>query len=284
MTTIGITGSTGHVGNQTALALAGVKGAGDELRLFARDPERAPNVPGANVVVLDYADTHDTLVTALNGVEVLLFVSAREEETRLEQHRALVRAAKDAGVTHVVYTSFIGASPDSGFTLAREHGATEQAIRDAGLEFTFLRDNFYLDLLPFYAGQDGVIRGPAGDGRVAAVARADVSDAACAVLVDAGKHRGRVYDLTGREALTLGEVAARASASLGRQLRYHAETVDEAYESRQKFNAPDWQVEAWVSTYTAIASGELAAVSGDVEALTGHPPRVLEDVIVGPSE
>lgn len=284
MTTIGITGSTGHVGNQTALTLAGVKGPGDELRLFARDPERAPNVPGANVVVLDYGDDHDALVKALTGVDVLFFVSAREEATRLQQHENLVRAAKDAGVTHVVYTSFIGASPDSTFSLAREHGATEQAIRDAGLEFTFLRDNFYLDLLPFYAGQDGVIRGPAGDGRVAAVARADVSDVASVVLADAGKHRGRVYELTGREALTFAEIAERASASLGRDIRYHAETIEEAYASREKYNAPDWQVEAWVSTYTAVASGELARVSGDVKALTGHEPRVLEDVLVGPSE
>ena len=53
-----------------------------------------------------------------------------------------------------------------------------------GMAFTFLRDNFYLDFLPLTVGEDGVIRGPAGEGRVSAVARADVAGVAAAVLLD----------------------------------------------------------------------------------------------------
>ena len=86
------------------------------------------------------------------------------------------RGAVAAGVAHLVYTSFYGAAPDATFTLARDHWATEEHIRASGLAFTFLRDNLYADFLPLMADEHGVIRGPAGDGRVAAVAIDDVAD------------------------------------------------------------------------------------------------------------
>ena len=123
--------------------------------------------------------------------------------------------------------------------------------------FTLLRDNFYADVLPLFADESGVLRGPAGEGRVAAVARADVADVAAAVLRDPGAHAGATYTLTGPEALTLSEVAARAGAVLGRDLRFEDETVEEAYASRRAAypDAEYWQLDAWVSTYTAIADG-----------------------------
>ena len=155
-------------------------------------------------------------------------VSAAEAADRLDQHRAFVGAAAEAGVRHVVYTSFQGAAPDCTFTLGRDHWATEQAIRETGLACTFLRDSFYADFLPLMA-QDGVIRGPAGDGRVAAVAREDVAAVAAVVLADPGAHAGAAYDLTGPEALTLGEAAAVIAEVTGRPTRYVDETLEEAY-------------------------------------------------------
>jgi len=93
-----------------------------------------------------------------------------------------------------------------------------------------------------------VIRGPAGDGRVAAVARADVADVATAVLRDPTTHAGATYELTGPEALTMAEIAVRAGKVLGRRLSFHDETVDEAYASRSSYGAEQWQLDAWVST------------------------------------
>src|SRR5213075_533516 len=130
------------------------------------------------------------------------------------EHRTFIRAAAEAGVGHLVYTSFAGAAPDAGFTLGRDHFDAEQAIDETGIPHTFLRDNFYLDLLPFFADEEGLIRGPAGDGRVAAVARADVADVAAVVLRSPAEHAGAAYELTGPEALTLTEVAARVSTAL----------------------------------------------------------------------
>ncbi len=181
------------------------------------------------------------------------------------------------GVQHIVYTSFAGAAADATFTLGRDHFDAEAAIRESGMAWTLLRDNFYADLLPYFADPAGVIRGPAGDGRVAAVARADVADVATTVLRAPADHAGSTYTLTGPEALTLTEVAARAGAVLGRELRFENETVEEAYASRRAaYDAEQWQLDAWVSTYTAIADGSVAEVTDDVRSVTGQPARTLE--------
>ena len=124
-----------------------------------------------------------------------------------------------------------------------------------------------------------MIRGPSGNGVTAAVARADVADAAVAVLEHPEQHHDTIYELTGGEALSLGDIARRASVATGRRFTFINETLDEAYASRAHYGAPDWQVEAWVSTYTAIADGELAHITDDVRRLTGHEPRTLEDVL-----
>jgi uncharacterized protein YbjT (DUF2867 family) len=210
---------------------------------------------------------------------VLFMVSAAESADRPAEHRSFVEGAARAGVEHVVYTSFLNASPEATFTLARDHHATEQMVREAGLGFTFLRDSFYLDFLPSLVGDGGVVRGPAGSGALAGVARHDVAASAVAVLEDPAAHAGATYDLTGREALTFTEVAEVLARHLGREVRFHDETVEEAYASRRRYGAPDWQLDAWVSTYTAIAAGELATVSGDVERLTGRPPLTLDELL-----
>jgi NAD(P)H dehydrogenase (quinone) len=272
---IGVTGATGRLGGRVARRLAA---AGVEQRLLVRDPARAPQLPGSSVAQASFDDA-DAVRAGLDGVSVLLMVSAAESEDRLDQHLTFVDAAAAAGVEQIVYTSFYGAAPDCTFTLGRDHYATEQRIRASGVGFTFLRDNFYADFMPALAGPDGVIRGPAGDGRVAAVAVDDVADVATAVLLDPAPHAGGTYGLTGPESLTLDEVAAVVSTGLGRPITYYPESQAEAYASRASYGAPDWQVDAWVSTYTAIAEGEVAAVTDDVPRLAGHPATSLAELL-----
>jgi uncharacterized protein YbjT (DUF2867 family) len=266
---IGVTGATGQLGGRVAQRLAA---SGVPQKLLVRDVARAPQLPGTVAGVAPFNDG-DACRTALAGLHTVLMVSASEAPDRVAQHRTFIDAAAAAGVRHLVYISFYGASPDATFTLARDHWATEQHIRSTGLAATFLRDNMYADFLPMLAGEDRVIRGPAGDGRVAAVTQDDIADAAVAVLRDPATHAGRTYELTGPEALTLTEIATIVGA------KYHAETIEEAYASRASYGAPDWQLDAWVSTYTAIAAGELAGVTTHVADLTGRPPKSLADLL-----
>jgi NAD(P)H dehydrogenase (quinone) len=271
MTTIAVTGATGAVGGRVARALA--EDLRTDLRLVVRDAARAPDYD-TDVRECTYAD-ESASIAALRGVDVLLMVSAAEAVDRREQHRTFIRAAASAGVPQIVYTSFAGAAPDATFTLGRDHWDAENTIRETGMAFTLLRDNFYSDLLPYFADASGVIRGPAGTGRVAAVARADVADVAVAVLRTPAEHAGATYTLTGPEALTLAEVAARTGRT------FQDETVEEAYASRRAAypEAEDWQLDAWVSTYTAIKDGSCADVTDDVERVSGHPARTLEQAL-----
>ncbi|MEQ1760102.1 MAG: SDR family oxidoreductase [Vicinamibacterales bacterium] len=272
----GVTGSTGQLGGLVARCLSD---AGVEQRLLVRDVARAPALPGATPVAFGGYGDAGTAVAALRGVNVLLMVSASEGVDRLEQHRRFVESAVAAGVSRVVYTSFIGAAPQATFTLARDHWATEEALRASGVRYTFLRDNLYLDVLPYFGGAESIIRGPAGQGRVGAVARADIARSAAAVLRDPGAHEGMTYDLTGPEALTLDEIAGILSEVTGTPTTFYNESIEEAYASRAPYNAPPWQVDAWVSTYLAIKNGEMAAVTGAVKALTGSAPMTLRQFL-----
>jgi uncharacterized protein YbjT (DUF2867 family) len=103
---------------------------------------------------------------ALAGTRTLFMVSAGETADRALRHAAAVDVALAAGVERVVYLSFLNAAPDATFTFARDHWRTEEYVRSTGLRHTFLRDSAYLDYVPALAGADGVIRGPAGNGRV----------------------------------------------------------------------------------------------------------------------
>lgn len=279
-TRIAVTGATGHVGGMAAGIL---HTEGVPARLLVRDPSRAPSWAG-DVAVAPYGD-REACRAALEGIDVVLMVSAHESWDRLEQHLSFIEAAREAGVKHVVYTSFLSAAPDAVFTYARTHWATEQALAAFGMGWTFLQDSFYADDFPEFA-VDGVIAGPAGQGRVGAVARADVGRCAGAALLDlagagtrqGASHEGATYRLTGPASLSMAEIA-QILTEHGSPTVYRAETIEEAYASREPYGAPNWEVDGWVSTYTSIASGALDVVTDDVRALTGRAPVSLADLL-----
>lgn len=275
---IAVTGATGALGGRVAARLAA---AGARQRLVVRDAARAPVLTGAEVVENPggYADGAG-LAAAVAGVDTLFLVSAAEAVDRLDQHLAAVAAAAEAGVGRIVYTSFVGAAPDATFTLARQHAATEDAIRATGIRHTFLRHGMYADFVPFFAtveDGDAVIAAPAGTGRVGFVSRDDLADVAAAVLLRADDDLdGATLDVTGPEALTLAEAAQVLAEISGRHVEYREQTVEEAWAARRPFG-PDWEVEGWVSSYLAIAAGELDGVTDVVPRLTGHPARTVAE-------
>jgi NAD(P)H dehydrogenase (quinone) len=268
---IAVTGATGAVGTRLTARLAE---AGARQRLVVRNPDRAPQLAGAEVRQASDYGAFDEMRGALDGADTLFLMPAGEAPNRVEQHKTAVDAAVAAGVQRIVYLSFVAASPDTTFTLGRDHWHTEEHIRATGLPWTFPRMNLYMDFIPSMAGADGVIRGPAGDGRLAAVLRDDVAGASAAVLTTDG-HDGRAYDLTGPEAFSLADAAELMSRATGKAIRYHDETDEEAFASRASYGAPEFEVRGWVSSYWAIRDGSLARVSTDVRTLTGRDPVSL---------
>lgn len=274
---IAVGGASGGVGGRVARRLVE---AGEQVRLLVRDRDRAPRLPGTTVATADYGDA-DAMGQALEGAGAFFFVSATEAPDRVELQATAVAAAAASGVGHVVYLSFLGAAPDATFAFARDHWHTEQHIRGSGLAFTFLRDSQYLDYLPLLVGADDVIRGPAGDGVLAPVARDDVARVAAAVLTAPSRHTGRTYDLTGPVLVTYEDIARSLSNAVGRRITYEAETLAQAYASRAGYGAPQWQVDGWVTSYSAVAAGELAVVSDAVETLTGVAPLGVDAWLEG---
>jgi uncharacterized protein YbjT (DUF2867 family) len=262
---IAVTGATGEVGRRVLARLGDVPHFS-----VVRDASRGA---GSFRVASDYG-ARDEMTAAFEGADTVFLVPATENAERVAQHVAAVDAAVAAGVSRLVYLSFLGAAADATFTLARDHWATEQHIRATGLRWTFLRMNLYMDFIRNMVGADGVIRGPAGDGRLSAILRDDVAAAAAAVLTSSSPaHDGATYDLTGPSSFSLAEAAALMGAS------FEDETDAEAYASRANYGAPDWEVRGWVTSYQAIRDGSLDVLSPAVRELTGRDPVSLESYL-----
>lgn len=272
--TIGVTGATGALGGRVAARLARL---GLPQRLIVRDINSAPEFPGASAAMAAYEDA-EAFERAVKGVDTLFLVSVPEAADRMKKHISAIDAAVRAGVGRIVYLSFLSAGPAATFTFARTHFFTEAHIRSTGVPFTFLRPSLYLDLLPHWVDDTGAVRGPAGQGRVAWVSRDDIADAATAVLTGAADRptEGVTFNLTGPESLSLGATAQKLSTLTGRTIRYVPETWEEALESRRLTGAVPWEIEGWVSSYAAIATGEMDVVSRAVPELTGHPAQSIE--------
>jgi NAD(P)H dehydrogenase (quinone) len=141
-----------------------------------------------------------------------------------------------------------------------------------------------LEVIHLLIGANGLIRGPAGDGRLAPVGWDDLAEVAAAVLTADGAHDGQTYDVTGPQSVSLHQVAEEFTRVTGRPISYVNEPLEEAWASRRAYGAPDWQVEAWVTTYLMIANGELDVVSDTVPRLTGHPAMSLPQYLAAHPE
>lgn len=270
--TIAVTGASGGLGGRVARELSA---RGLPQRLIVRDPARAPQLPGAEVAAASYEDP-EAMARALGGTSTLFFVSGHEGPDRIALHRNVIEGARRAGVERIVYTSLMGAAPGATFPYARDHGATEQAVRAAGISLTSMRNALYADVAPHFVGQDGVIRAPAGHGRVAWVARADVARLAAVLLSEPG-HEGQTYDVSGPHAIDLHETARILTKATRRAVTYHAETLVEARESRA--GHPDWLVDGWIGSYQMLDTGEGSVTSHTIEHLTGQRPMTLAEFL-----
>ena len=271
MAKIAVTGVTGNLGGMVSRLC---KENGIKVRNLARNKEKAEKMGFSDVFKSSYDKSDDT-VKSLEGIDVLFMVSGSENPDRVQQHKDFIDSAKTAGVSHIVYLSFYNASKNSIFTLGRDHYATEEYIKENGFKYIFLRDNFYADFFVDMCREYGEIKGPAGNGKVSAVVRSDVSEVAAKILENPEKWENQTLNMTGSEELTMEEITKLASKYLGKEIKYIPETVDEAYESRKIWKTEQWEYDSWVSTYTAIAKGEQAGVSNDIEKVLGRKATSL---------
>ena len=275
MPEIAVTGVTGNLGGMVARLCKKNK---IEVRNLARNVEKAEKLGFYNVFKSSYDKSADT-VKSLKGIEVLFMVSGSENPNRVQQHKDFIDAAKIAGVSHIIYLSFYNASKNSIFTLGRDHYATEEYIKENGFQYTFLRDNFYVDFFVDLCREYGEIKGPAGNGKVSAVVRSDVSEVAAKILENPGKWENQTLNMTGPEELSMAEIVKAVSEYFGKEIKYIEETVEEAYESRKIWKAEQWEYDSWVSTYTAISENEQSGISNDIEKVLGGKATSLVEYL-----
>jgi NAD(P)H dehydrogenase (quinone) len=270
-----VTGSTGHVGKLVAEELAR---RGAPMRLLVRDPARAPELPGAEVVAADYGDP-GSLAHALHAGDRVCMVSLHEgPERRVPLHRSFVDACAAARVAQIVYLSFVNAGPDATFLHARSHGETERMLRESGVAWTSIRNGMYADHIAGWFDAEGVAREPVGESRISFSYRPELAEAIAVCLTEPG-YEGKVYDVTGSEAVTIAELAELASDVSGARYRYEPATRDE-WEAKWRARGKDgWELEAGLSSFDAQLAGELAVVGDGYRLLTGKEPLTIRDVL-----
>ena len=279
--TIAITGASGQLGRLVAdQLLSAVDPA--EVVLLTRDPAKLADLAerGADVRAADFG-APDDLVVALAGVDRMLLISTDVVGARLEGHRAAIDAAVKAGVRHVAYTSVPEPTPDNPAGVVPDHAATEDALRESGLDWTMLRNNLYAEMqvdTVEQAAASGQLFTNIGDGGAAYVTRADCAAVAVGVLTGEG-HEGQAYDVTGPVAVTAEDLAELATQVAGTPVEV-VNVDDDAYASGLvAAGVPEAFAPLLVSFGTATRLGKLATVTDVVERIGGRTPTSLADLV-----
>lgn len=280
--TIAITGASGALGRRTAELVLDGYWDPEDLLLLTRTPDAIADLArrGARVEKASFKNPTG-LKQVLAGVERLLVISTPQLGIRADQQRQAVAIAKQVGVQHLVYTSVVRPSADNPALLVPDHAVTEQAIRDTGLDWTFLRNNLYADLVALQApgmAEAGVHVTNAGDGATAYVAREDCAAAAAAVLTTDG-HEKESYDLTGPEAFTQAQIAALVAERFGTEIELFEQDDDDQRQSLIEAGMEPEAAAVLASIGGAQRKGFFAKVTSDVAELTGRPATPLADVL-----
>ncbi|WP_423735053.1 SDR family oxidoreductase [Chitinophaga caseinilytica] len=277
-----VTGVTGHLGKAVLRNLLQRTDAGNVAAL-ARNPAK---VEGLHVAVrqADYNDPA-SLEHAFRGIDTLYFVSGNDVQRRLEQHENVVTAAKEAGVGHIIYTSFqrkdeSGRSPIA--DVAGGHLKTEAAIRASGVPFTFLLHNLYLDFIPFFIGKDvpdtGVIYQPAGNGKTAFASRDDLAEAAANILLSVG-HEGKSYNFSNMAAWSYGDIAEIIGGIVGKKIEYVSPTPQEFLATLQQQGVSAEAADGALAWALAIRAGEFDTPGQDLERILGRAPMQPHELL-----
>lgn len=269
-----LAGAAGTLGKKIAAGLI-ERGAGADVLFGSRSLEALADLmaEGYETATVDFDDSAG-MAKAFAGATTLMLISTNgPDAVRIVQHKTAIDAAKGAGIKRIVYTSFTNPTYESLFKAARVHADTEAYLKASGLSFTILRDNQYISNIVGAVAQakaTGVLSLPGASGKVAYVTHDDVAASAVEVLLGAG-HEGKIYEMTGSEAASLFDLAEALSTGWG--VKIVAQEGDPAV-FRQVFGSmgfPPFIVDLLMDMYAAVAAGELAPVSNDVERLTGRP-------------
>lgn len=275
-----VTGATGNLGGKVVETLL-KKVPAASIAVSVRDPKKAEHLSQRGVEVRQGDFDHpEALSDAFQGIDRLLIISADgDNETRIRQHTNAVAAAERAQVGFIAYTS-LGNASQSKLILAPPHKAAEEAIRQTGIPYSFLRNNWYLEnelssIQAVFAGAPWITS--AGSGKVGWALRQDYAEAAAAVLTGSG-HENTIYELSGK-LLTQEEFVSAVGKVLGKEVQIQ-QVNDEAYAEIMKgAGVPEFIIPMLVGIQQGIREGALEVASDDFEKLLGRPAVPVEQAL-----
>jgi NAD(P)H dehydrogenase (quinone) len=285
MNKILVTGATGHLGKATVTQLV-EKVDAKNVAVLVRDAAKAEDLKqlGVEIRVGDYSN-YPSLVNAFKGIDKLFFVSANDVEARMQQHENIVKAAKEADVKHVVYTSFIrnNETETSPIALvASSHIKAEEWLKESGIAYTFLRNALYMDLLPWFTGdkvlETGTVYFPSADGKSSFTLRNDMAAVGAHVLATGG-HENKIYNITNTEAVSFADIAAMLAEISGKPIKHVSPTFDEFVATMVAAGVPEGMAQFEASFAEGIKQGEFAQTSNDIELLTGKKPTTVKQFL-----
>ena len=280
MSNILVTGATGHLGKAVTESLL-TKTNATNISILVRDAEKAADfkAKGVNVKVGDYSD-YQSLLAAFKGIDKLYLVSGNDIANRDGQQINVINAAKEAGVQHIVYTSFqhknkTASSPIS--FVAVSHLSTEKALKESGVTYTILQHGLYADMIPIFAGQqlleNHTIYLPAGNGKTAYALRTDQAEAGAVVLLDeTSKYDNKTLELAGSEALSWKQIAELIAEITGKPIVYVSPSVEDFKAALTKTGVPAEYIGLFAGFSKAAEEGEFENVTNELEAIIGKKP------------
>lgn len=277
---IAITGATGQLGQHVIEQLLKTVPA-SQLVAIVRNPAKADALSqqGVNVRQADYTD-QAAFTTTLAGVDKLLLISSSEVGQRTPQHLNVIKAAQAAGVKFIAYTSLLHADT-SPLGLHVEHVETENALAASGIPYALLRNGWYTENYLASAPpalEHGVFIGSAGEGKIAAATRADYAAAAARVISEEG-HAGKVYELAGDSAWTLGELVAELSRQSGKNVVYQNLSEADFSAALKGFGLPAGLADMLADSDVGASKGGLFDDSHTLSTLIGRPTTPLSESV-----
>ena len=279
-----VTGVTGNFGRQVVEGLLQTLPAG-QVGVSTRDPGKAEDLKqrGVRVCRGDFADV-SSLREAFDGAEQVLIVSGTAMGADgVRQHGNAIQAAKDAGARRILYTSHQGKDEASIFVPTKDnHVPTDALLAACGVPYVSLQNGFYAESALFQLRglkETGRLSLPV-DGPVSWTARADLAEAAVAVLLEPGLlEDGPSPALTGSEVLDFSGVAKIASEILGKPVIREV-VSDEAYKAiLAKQGMPEIYAGLLLSLYAAARAGEFNVLDSTLERLIGRKPKTMRQVL-----